>query len=196
MEMMKNGVIFCIVIFVSFSSMEMALAASNCTNKIYTNYIKTACNSTTYPSLCRKSLSSYASAIESNPLKLCNTALYVTIRTARNVSSLVTKLAKEKGLSPTEIGIITDCVENIGDSIDELNQSLAETNYLGGPDTELHLANMKTWVSAALTDEDTCTDGFDGRKVSSSVKKKIRKSVLNLAKMTSNALALLNYLRY
>ena len=38
----------------------------------FKNYIKTSCNFTTYPSICYKTLSPYATKIEADPLKLCN----------------------------------------------------------------------------------------------------------------------------
>ena len=54
--------------------------------------------------------------------------------------------------------------------------------------------DIKTWVSAALTDENTCTDGFDGVSVSKTVKNTIRKSILSVATPTSNALSLISIL--
>uniref|UniRef100_A0A5B7C6A5 Putative invertase/pectin methylesterase inhibitor family protein n=1 Tax=Davidia involucrata TaxID=16924 RepID=A0A5B7C6A5_DAVIN len=163
----------------------------------YTDFIKTSCNSTTYPSLCYKSLSSYASSVQTNPRKLCNAALTVTIEAMRNTSSIVSKLAGQNGITKTEADSIKDCVENIEDSIDELKQSLKAMGNLGSAaDKEFQMANIKTWVSAAITDENTCTDGFAGRKVSATVKDNIRDSILGVAKLTSNALSLINHLTY
>ncbi|XP_059666973.1 21 kDa protein-like [Cornus florida] len=165
----------------------------------YTNFIKTSCNSTTYPSLCYKSLSSYAASVQTNPKKLCNAALTVTIQAARNTLDTVSKLAAQKGLTSSEAAAIKDCVENVGDSIDELKQSLKAMGGLGSStdvDKEFLMSSVKTWMSAAITDEDTCTDGFAGRKVSVSVKNKVRSSILGVAKLTSNALSLINHLTY
>lgn len=80
------------------------------------------------------------------------------------------------------------------DSIDELNQSLDALGSLefNSSYVRFQISNVKTWVSAAITDEDTCVDEIDDDEVSSSVKQKIRKSILNVAMVTSNALALIN----
>ncbi len=52
--------------------------------------------------------------------------------------------------------------------------------------------DIQTWVSAALTDEDTCTDGFAENAMNGNVKTTVRARVVNMAHMTSNALALIN----
>ncbi|KAG6753411.1 hypothetical protein POTOM_043479 [Populus tomentosa] len=177
-------------------STNVQLSLADTTSKTYTNYLQTACNSTTYPQLCFKSLSSYTSTIKTNDLKLCKTALAVTLKAARNASSLVKALSKQKGLSKTEAGIVKDCIEEIGDAIDELNQSLKALGSLKGSDIEFQIANIKTWISAAITDEDTCTEGFEERNITDEVMIKIRKSIVNVARLTSNGLALINKLSY
>ncbi|KAF2306286.1 hypothetical protein GH714_016260 [Hevea brasiliensis] len=121
-------------------------------------------------------------------------AVNVSLQAATNASSLVTALLKEGGLNHTEAQAVQDCLEVIGDSIDELNESLDALGSLdfNNPKVKFQISNIKTWVSAAITDDDTCTDGLNGAKVSSSVKTKITKSVLNVERLTSNALALIN----
>ncbi|KAJ6761204.1 PECTINESTERASE INHIBITOR-LIKE [Salix purpurea] len=171
-----------------------AITATKNSTKTYTNFLKTACNSTTYPQLCFKSLSSYTSTIKTSELKLCSTSLTVALKASSNTSKLVKSLAKNRGLSKIEAAIIRDCIEEIGNSIDEIKQSLKILGNLTDPDREYQIDNMKTWVSAAITDQNTCTDGFDGRKISYAVKRTIRKSIVNVARLTSNALALINKL--
>ncbi|KAJ6764508.1 21 KDA PROTEIN-LIKE [Salix koriyanagi] len=67
---------------------------------------------------------------------------------------------------------------------------------LKGSDIEFQIATVQTWVSAAITDEDTCTEGFDEMKITGEVMIKIRKSIVNVGRLTSNALALINKLSY
>ncbi|KAF5731082.1 invertase/pectin methylesterase inhibitor family protein [Tripterygium wilfordii] len=183
------------------STAQPSLAAAATTTKTSSTadktYVKKACNTTTYPKICYKSLSSYASAIKSNPQNLWGAALNLTLQVARNTSALVTSVLKTKGLSGAEVSAVKDCVDEIGDSIDELKQTLKALGRIGGPKAEYEMANMRTWVSAAITDEDTCIEGLDeNKKISSSVRSKIRNYILNFARMTSNALALINTLKY
>ncbi|KAL9338359.1 hypothetical protein Peur_070128 [Populus x canadensis] len=167
-------------------------------SETYTNYLKKACNSTLYPQLCFESLSSYTSTIKTNDLKLSTKALTVTLKAASNTSKLVTSLSKGGNLSMTEAGIIKDCIDEMGDSIDMLKQSLKALGSLNGTSdhVQFQISNIKTWMSAALTDETTCIDGIAERKISDEVMRKIRKTIVNIGMLTSNALALLNKLPY
>ncbi|XP_059451203.1 pectinesterase inhibitor 4-like [Corylus avellana] len=160
-------------------------------------YVKTACNSTTYPKICYNSLSPYASKIKRNPQKLSKTALSITIKAAHKASSQVSKLLKVKKLTNFEAALIQDCVTNIKDSIDGLKQSLHAIDHLSASDKEFddQMDDIKTWVSATLTNENTCTDGFDdeGKKViSATVKNEIKNSILKVVGLTSNALSLID----
>lgn len=56
-----------------------------------------------------------------------------------------------------------------------------------------HMSNVQTWVSPALTDENTCLDGFGGRLMDDRVKAAIRRRIPHVAQITSNALALVNH---
>lgn len=187
---------FLLAFFFLISYMQTAVVAAS-TDKTSSNtykiYILKSCNSTTYPNDCYNSLKPYYNKIKNDPLKLCKTSLKVALRTARNTSALVSSIKKQGGLSSAEEGIVKDCIDAIGDSVDELKDSLDEMGNLGsGSNLEFQIDNIKTWVSAAITDESTCTDGIDEGKVSKSVKNKIKKSVVNLARQTSNSLALIN----
>ncbi|KAK2653569.1 hypothetical protein Ddye_013425 [Dipteronia dyeriana] len=185
------------VLFISNLQTTMASATTlKSTTKTYKTFIKNQCSSTTYPSDCYKSLSSYAATIKTNPVNLCNTSLYVTLKAARSYYVSISSLTKQKGLNRNDKGIVKDCVDELGDCIDELTQSLNAMKNLGGSYEEIQfqLSNIKTWVSASITDEDTCTDGFVGRKVNSNVKKQITKCIKSLTMMTSNSLALINSL--
>ncbi|KAL4279025.1 hypothetical protein GQ457_03G015560 [Hibiscus cannabinus] len=163
--------------------------------KAYKSYIKKACNSAAYPKECYQSLSKYAPAIKTDPEKLYRVSLFVTIKAARRTSSSISSLWRLNGLSPADRSIVRDCGLTISDAIDQMKQSLTVMASLQGADRKSELIqNIRKWVSAALTDTSTCTDEFDGQNVSYAVNKNIKKTVLNLSKMTSNCLALINNL--
>ncbi|KAF3433129.1 hypothetical protein FNV43_RR24231 [Rhamnella rubrinervis] len=161
-----------------------------------TNFVKSSCSATTYPAVCVKSLSTYATAIQQSPHQMALTALSVSIDKAGAAKTFVTKLGKLKGLKSREYKAIKDCVDEMGDSVDRLSQSVQELQRLGGKskrqDFLWHMSNVQTWVSAALTDENTCLDGFAGKALNGKIKASIRQWVVNVAQVTSNALALCN----
>lgn len=84
-----------------------------------------------------------------------------------------------------------------GDSVDRLSKSMGEFRFINraqGPELSWHVSNIQTWVSAALTDENTCMDGFSGRTLNGRIKSSVSARMSNMGHVTSNALALINQL--
>ncbi|WCJ36504.1 Plant invertase/pectin methylesterase inhibitor superfamily protein [Euphorbia peplus] len=160
----------------------------------FEDFIKTSCGMTRYPELCYQSLSSYANIIQANPTQLANVALNVTLESAQNTSNVVLKMMKAHNLKSKEVSAMKDCVETMKDSVEELRESLVVMRDLEGPDFALKVSNVQTWVSAALTDEDTCLNGFEGKPMNGNVKETIRRCLERDFELTSNALALINLL--
>lgn len=83
----------------------------------------------------------------------------------------------------------------MSDTIDRISKSVKELKNMGsarGKDFEWHMSNIETWISAALTDENTCGDGFAGKTFNGRIKASVRARVTHVAQVTSNALALIN----
>ncbi|KAL7147559.1 hypothetical protein ABFS83_06G115500 [Erythranthe nasuta] len=159
-------------------------------------FIKKSCNTTTYPSLCIKTLTPYAPSVGTSRFKLCNAALSAAIKAAGNCSAAVSKLSStQKGIARPEARAIKECIGDLKDAVYELKQTVAAMGRLGkGADRDFQWANAKTYASAAITDAETCVDGFLGRKVNPVVRRKIRSCVVGVEKLISNALSLINRL--
>nr|CBA10126.1 PME inhibitor [Nicotiana benthamiana] len=183
-----------LVAFTCSSFMKSVSAARPAAGDTNTEFIRTSCKSTTYPNLCFSSLSSRATAIGVSPQLLAHESLTVSLETAQSTSAMMLKLAHVRGLTPREVGAMHDCVEELSDTVDEMRKSLGEMKQLRGKDFDLKMNDIQTWVSAALTDEDTCTEGFAGKVMNGKVKTVVRGKILEVAHLTSNALALINSL--
>nr|XP_043613097.1 pectinesterase inhibitor 10-like [Erigeron canadensis] len=157
--------------------------------KTSVEFIRTSCSLTTYPTLCFNSLSTKAGAIQSSPKQLAQTALSVTLDTTLSTSSSMVKLSKVHGMTPIEVRAMKDCIEMLSDSVYELKQSIEEMNKPGSKDSGMVINDIQTWVSSALTDEDTCSEGF---KNDPKMKSVVRGKIVNVVHLTSNALALIN----
>ncbi|GAB4858748.1 hypothetical protein Ancab_010223 [Ancistrocladus abbreviatus] len=160
-----------------------------------TNFIKNKCSATQYPALCVKSLSAYANKINQSPQQLAQAALAVSLASAKSTKAFVTKLYRPKGLKPREIQALNDCKEEIDDTVSRLSKSADELKRAGqarSKEFKWRISNVETWVSAAITDDNTCTDGFAGRALDGKVKASIRAQFVNVVQCTSNALALIN----
>ncbi|CAL0302564.1 unnamed protein product [Lupinus luteus] len=181
--------VFSTLLFLSIISMAVKA------NYTPSNFIKSSCSITTYPSLCVQSLSLYATTIQKDPHQLVQTALSVSFNKTQSTKTFVTKCLKFKGLKAREYAALHDCVEEISDSVDRLSRSIKELKLckVKGEDFRWHISNVETWVSSALTDESTCGDGFSGNALNGKIKGSIRARMVNVAQVTSNALSLINH---
>lgn len=122
----------------------------------------------------------------------------MALKAAKSASSTLKKLSNSKGkLTHEETLVIADCRENIDDTVDLLGQSvdgLAHLNGTSTSDQKFQWDSIKTWMSAAITDEGTCIDEFDEMEVRPSLQKKIKTRVYNVAWLNSNALSFVNRL--
>ncbi|XP_074355445.1 pectinesterase inhibitor 9-like [Apium graveolens] len=198
--MANPSLFYLFLVVLSFYSMSYNIAESTLvTTDSYngaTNFIRISCRATLYPVLCYQSLSIYASKIQQNERQLAKAALSVSLAKARFTTMFVSKLTKVSRIRTRELRAVQDCIDNLGDTVDQLSRSLEELNHMnsihGGQDFMWHMSNVQTWVSAALTNENTCSDGFSGHFMEGNVKAVVKKRIVTVAQVTSNALALVN----
>ncbi|XVF51670.1 hypothetical protein PTKIN_Ptkin04bG0203100 [Pterospermum kingtungense] len=183
-----------ILIFILFTTHQNSCLAARKTpsNETETEFIKTSCNATTKPDLCFATFSIYAGEIQASPEILANKSLSLTLNATRSASKTMKKLCKEKGLKPREAAALQDCVEEVGDSVDELKRSIGEMHESRGKSFDFRMSDIKTWVSAALTNDDTCMDDFSEDSMDGDVKAAVRKVIEKVAHMTSFTLTFVN----
>ncbi|KAK8627604.1 hypothetical protein V6N13_135212 [Hibiscus sabdariffa] len=161
-----------------------------------TDFIRTSCYSTLYPDVCYSSLSRYSNAIQRDPALLARAAIGVTLSKARSLAVYVSSISREAdyGGDPRASAALHDCFSNMGDAVDEIRGSLKQMRQTVGPGSEsfrFQMGNVQTWMSAALTDEETCTDGLED-VAEGRMKTEVLKRAVKVKKFTSNALALVN----
>ncbi|KAJ3682193.1 hypothetical protein LUZ60_014766 [Juncus effusus] len=123
-------------------------------------------------------------------MQLALTALSVTLTNAQSTSAAMAQMAKSAKMSLHNKAAMNDCMDTLGDSVDELKQSMETMTHLKGKNIGFQISSVQTWVSAALTDDDTCMEGF--RSSGEDVKTEVRSRVMNVVHLTSNALGLVN----
>ncbi|CAI9295752.1 unnamed protein product [Lactuca saligna] len=180
---LASNILLIILLFTYTINSVSALEKTN------TEFIRTSCSLTSYPTLCFNSLSTRSGAIQTSPKLLAQTALSITLDTTRTTSLAMIKLSQVHGMAPQEVAAMKDCIELLSDAVYELKKSLEEMSQPGSKDFRLVMSDIQTWVSSALTDEDTCSEGFVNDPKMKSV---VRGKIVNVAHLTSNALALIN----
>lgn len=91
-----------------------------------------------------------------------------------------------------------DCLELLADSVDLLSRSLSLTTSSSSYSTDSGAAtsafsstqNVLTWLSAALTNQDTCQEGFTEVNGGGSVKNLMSAKLKDLSELVSNCLAI------
>ncbi|CAK9146596.1 unnamed protein product [Ilex paraguariensis] len=160
-----------------------------------TNFIRTSCEITLYPDLCYTSLSGYANAVQQDPARLARIAISVSLSKAKHMAAYVSNLSRKAdyGAPPRAAAALHDCFTVFGDAVDQIRGSLKQMRRLGGSGDSLRfqMSNVQTWMSAALTNEDTCTDGFEDVP-DGPLKSDVLDGVAKVEEVTSNALALVN----
>ncbi|XP_061347343.1 pectinesterase inhibitor 6-like [Gastrolobium bilobum] len=154
--------------------------------------VRDACRVTRYPDLCIRSLAPFSNSVGRSPSKWAREAVSVTIGEVKNVQAYLAKLKKHGLIRGRNRVALSDCVESFADALDELHRSLSVLRRLSRSTFGTQMGDVNTWISAALSDEDTCLDGFQGKKERKT--KLLRNRVLKVYYITSNALALVNKL--
>ncbi|KAK9665659.1 hypothetical protein RND81_14G127200 [Saponaria officinalis] len=140
-------------------------------------FIKRECNSTYFANLCYTLLAPHACTIRINRQVLCETALQTTMNTTQNVLKMLVKLSKEDGIraNKTEASIISGCVSDIIDVIDNLN--IASINLKNKLVNKSILRAIKAQVMAyikySIEDDKRCFKRLSKGFVRDYLKKKI-----------------------
>ncbi|XP_010427856.1 PREDICTED: 21 kDa protein-like isoform X1 [Camelina sativa] len=159
------------------------------------DFIRKSCNTTLYPDLCFSTLSSFANSIQNDSNRLARVAISFTLHNTLDLLSYLQN-AYNRDHHPTPV--LKDCFENLKDAVDDMRGSMKQMKELVSASSgsvqsfRFQMSNVKTWLSAALTDEYTCTDGFKDVHEDDSIRDDVCTRVDAVKKLTSNALALVN----
>lgn len=93
----------------------------------------------------------------------------------------------KKDTDPKVKGAIDDCKELFGHAKDELNSTLSSIQGHSVRDLPRRSPDLRNWLSAVMSYQQTCIDGFP----EGSVKSSMEEGMKSARKMTSNALAII-----
>ena len=161
-------------------------------------YIESSCKGTLYPDLCIRCLAQYAKSPLNGPQHLAQHALSVSLSRAVHTKGYLLEVAKEiqaMKSNKREYLTVQDCVNQISDSVEQINQAMKELRSFNQHGTSMddkmlwHISNVETWVSTALTDASSCVYALPGHRMSKRMAS-VKVKAMNVAQVTSNALFL------
>lgn len=151
--------------------------------------VRSSCVHASYPSICLRTLSSYSGPAKT-PADLAQASVKVSLIRSRKAYNYLSTI---KTSGKRQQSALHDCIEQMSDSVDDLSKTLSELKHLKSESFRWQMSNVETWVSAALTNEDTCLDGFKA-EIDGKVRGDVKRKITNVARVTSNALYLINRL--
>ncbi|KAK1363432.1 PMEI domain-containing protein [Heracleum sosnowskyi] len=128
---------------------------------------------------------------EPDPALLFNTSLYISLTQLENISSLPQTLITDSTDTRT-LSALHDCEILFDDAVTQLNNSI--NSLTGGPGevlafTRTKIRELNAWISAAMTDQETCVDGLE--EMGSTVCDEVRVKVQLSKQCMSDSLAIL-----
>lgn len=147
-----------------------------------TQAISKTCSKTRFPTLCVNSLLNFPGSLAANDEELVPLSVNMTMQRVGKAlygASEITNVEMDTRVRSA----YDDCLELLEDSVDQLSSSLSSV----GSDAKSS-DDVMTWLSAALTNHDTCTEGFEG--VSGNVKSHMDLHLKELSELISNSLAI------
>ncbi|KAL8230237.1 hypothetical protein R6Q57_000015 [Mikania cordata] len=153
--------------------------------------VKSSCSSTTYPELCYSSIISHPDVTKKVKTQkdVIELAVNITQAAVRKNYFQIKKLSTRKGLTPREIGALHDCLQMVSETLEELEEvARGLEEYHSNESLRQHANDLKTLMSSAITDQETCLDGFSQDK---RLRKELEKGQVKVEKMCSNALAMI-----
>ncbi|XP_019164560.1 PREDICTED: pectinesterase-like [Ipomoea nil] len=152
------------------------------------NAVKSICESTDFKELCEKSV---AKANNSNdPKELIKAAFSVAWE---NIADVISKseLIKRADKDPMTSAALDVCKEVLDHSIEDLKRSF---NVIGESSSlsNRHGYDLRVWLTAAMTFEETCLDAFEN--TTGDTGEKMKQLLKTSMELTSNALAMVTKL--
>ena len=146
--------------------------------------ISKACGITRFQDLCVSSLHKFPGAVKAGELDLVHVSVKVTLQRVSAALYGASSMASAR-MDTLLKTAYEDCMELLDDSIAHLSRSLAVITQRNGGS----YADVLTWLSASLTNHDTCEEGLAGAG-DSYVKDQMLGHMRDLSELVSNSLAI------
>ncbi|KAI3727387.1 hypothetical protein L1987_67201 [Smallanthus sonchifolius] len=156
--------------------------------------VKSSCSSTFYPELCYSTITSHPDATKKvkSQKDVIELAVNITKTAVEKNYFQIKKLSSRKGLTQREIMALHDCLEMVSETLEELQEvEKGLEEYHTKKALKQHANDLKTLMSSAITDQETCLDGFSHDDADKKVRKELEKGQERVEKMCSNALAMI-----
>lgn len=148
-----------------------------------------ACHDTLYKDLCVSTLASFPNLHAKSIPEIISATINVTVDEVRssqqNCSGIRRKFSRK--LTPYDRRALEDCIELLDGTIDELRSAISDLSTR--KTASRHYGDLQTLLSAAMTNQQTCLEGFSLSKAN--LGKYVKGRLRKISKHVSNALSML-----
>ncbi|KAK1285158.1 putative pectinesterase/pectinesterase inhibitor 34 [Acorus calamus] len=151
-----------------------------------TSAISNACGLTKYPTLCINSFLSFPGASSASERDLVHLSINMTLQRVGRALYDASAISNSP-MDPLSRSAYDSCMELLDVSVEQLSRSLSvvDPNQKAAGTAE----DVVTWLSAALTNHDTCAEELE-MVSGGSVKEEMQERTKDLSEMVSNCLAI------
>lgn len=148
--------------------------------------VQAICAPTDYKETCQKSL---AQANTTNPKELIKVAFDATVK---NIGDVLKKsaLLKEAAADESTKDAFNVCQEVLETAVDDLKRSFDKVGEFDPTKTEEYVEDLKTWLSAVITNQETCVDAFEN--TTGDTGEKMKNLLRTARELSSNGLAMVS----
>lgn len=157
--------------------------------------LKSSCSSTLYPDLCYSTIATVPGA--TSKLAITKDVIEITLNltataVGHNYFTIEKIIGSNKNLTKREKTALHDCLETIDETLDELHKAVEDLHlYPNKKSLTQHADDLKTLLSTAITNQETCIDGFSYDEADKRVREMLNNGELLVERMCSNALAMI-----
>ncbi|XVE88552.1 hypothetical protein DITRI_Ditri19aG0078200 [Diplodiscus trichospermus] len=157
--------------------------------------LKVVCSVTQYPSSCFSSISSIASSNTTDPELLFKLSLKVAIDELYRLSQYSSELQAETNNTQAKSALGV-CGSVFEDALDRLNDSASSLEVGKGEKllSASKIDDLKTWLSTAITDQETCLDALEElnttKHFNATLLEEMKTAMQNSTEYASNSLAI------
>ncbi|KAL5579676.1 hypothetical protein UlMin_012118 [Ulmus minor] len=156
--------------------------------------LKSSCSNTLYPELCYSAIAKAPKGKKkvSSQKDVIELSLNLTITAVEHKFLAIKKLTARKGLTKRGKAALHDCLEVIDETLNELHEVRDDLDlYPKKKSLSQHADDLKTLLSAAITNQETCLDGFSHDNADRKLRKSLENGEVQVGHMCSNVLALI-----
>ncbi|MFS7981138.1 putative pectinesterase [Helianthus anomalus] len=155
--------------------------------------LKAVCSQTLYPESCYNSISEINKSNSTDPEELLKLSLQVVLKSLSDVATLPDKLGS-KMTNETVKKALGVCGTVLNDAVEYLQDCLSEMDVK--PNEKLltlpKVEDLKTWLSTAITNQETCIDALDEMSPNSTFVDDTKSQMKNSTEYASNSLAIVS----